>query len=45
MARDRGNERVTLFRLYQGGHDTEDAEESLAYDADPIAFLVAVGSC
>ena len=40
MARDRGNERVTLFRLYQGGHGTGDAEESLSYDADPIAFFL-----
>ena len=40
MARDRGNERVTLFRLYQGGHGTGDAEESLAYDTDPIAFFL-----
>ena len=40
MVRDRGNERVTLFRLYQGGHGTGDAEESLSYDADPIAFFL-----
>ena len=40
LERDRGNNRATLFRLYDGGHGTGDTEETAAYYADPIAFFL-----
>ncbi len=40
LERDRGNNRATLFRLYDGGHGTGDTEETTAYHADPIAFFL-----
>ena len=40
LSSDRGNDRVTLFRLYDGGHGTGNAEEAIAYLVDPIAFFL-----
>ena len=40
IERERGNNRPTLFRLYDGGHGTGDTEETAAYYADPIAFFL-----
>jgi hypothetical protein len=40
VASNRGNDRATLFRLYEGGHGTGDAEETLAYYTDPLAFFL-----
>ncbi len=40
MASDRGNDRQTLFRLYEGGHGVGDAEEALAHYTDPLAFFL-----
>ena len=40
VARDRGNDRVTLFRLYEGGHGMGNTEEITEYTADPIAFFL-----
>ena len=40
MERDRGNARVTLFRLYEGGHGTGDTEEAISNLVDPIAFFL-----
>lgn len=40
IGKDRGNERPTLFRCYDGGHGTGGTEESAAYVADPIAFFL-----
>ncbi len=40
IAQERGSERVTLLRLYEGGHGSGTAEETIAYYTDPFAFLL-----
>ena len=40
LARDRNNARATLLRLYNGGHGTGDAEETIEQNTDPIAFFL-----